>query len=68
MPTVSFGLFEKGALEESKMKYEFLHSSDSMTVDPKHWNYISGTKYFLFIDAYVMYETKRVLLDDNKSY
>lgn len=48
-------MFERGALEEYKTKYEFLHSSVSTTVNPKHWNYISGTKYFLSIDAYVTF-------------
>jgi len=44
---------EKGVWEEHKTKYEFFHSSDSATVNPKHWNYVSGTKYFFFMHAYV---------------
>lgn len=50
--------FAKGALEGYKTKYEFL-SSHSTAVNPKHWNYISVTKYFLFIDAYIIFMTPK---------
>lgn len=58
---------EKSALEEYKTQCEFLHL--------KHWNYVSESKYFLFIDAYVTFmKSKRFYrvtvnhIDGNKKW